>query len=84
MAALKPGDRVNALYLSRKHGTCLVPNREVLTVAPVSGGRYAITVDMPTDAVHPDGTYTVNADGRSDYIDRYNPANWPRGAGEEG
>jgi hypothetical protein len=73
MAMFKTGDRVNALYLSREHGTCLVMNRNVLAVTQASGGRHTLTVDLPDDAVYPDGTYTVTAAGCSDYIDRYHP-----------
>ena len=64
----RPGGRVDALYFSRIHGTCLAMNREVLTATPREIGGTRVTVDLPADAGETQGTYLVARDGRSDYL----------------
>ncbi|WP_427896701.1 hypothetical protein ACQHIV_42205 (plasmid) [Kribbella sp. GL6] len=67
---MNSGDRVNAMYFSRKHGTALAMNRRVLSVVSRPDGQLDITVDLPDDATPGGHLYTVSAQGESDYISR--------------
>jgi hypothetical protein len=67
---MKTGDRVNALYLSKRQGTSLAMGRKVLTVEPREDGWLHITVELPKDAALEFGSYNVPRSGESDYISK--------------